>query len=146
MYLVKGHSSRRMLPIDDVWRHILALAYFIYWEQQGYLHCDSPTCFASLPSLPAADEHVNGLIECRCIGVKIMAMTRLCRLKVTSRDSPLSCIALLAATLVATCSVGFISIFSVFYNALLEKYGESKEKTGMECFRQGTSHYSLRFR
>ena len=76
--------------------------------------------------------------------MKIMAIPRLCRMKVTAKDSPLSCIALLAAALVAACSVGFMSIFSVFYNALLEKYGESKEKTGMKSIRRENFHNNLR--
>ena len=61
-------------------------------------------------------------------------ITRLCHTKAKSRDSPLSWIALLASTLIAVCSVGFINIFSICFNALLKKFGESKEKTGTEAF------------
>ena len=65
-----------------------------------------------------------------------MDVKRLWHMKATSKDSLLSCIALLAATLIAACSVGFINIFSICYNALLVKFGESKEKTGTESFIQ----------
>jgi len=58
-----------------------------------------------------------------------MDVARLWHIKATSKDSLLSCIALFAATLIAACSVGFINIFSICYNALLVKFGESKEKT-----------------
>ena len=61
-------------------------------------------------------------------------IARLLHAKATSKDSLLSWIALLASTFIAVCSVGFIYIFSICFNALLDKFGESKGKTGMKSF------------
>ena len=67
--------------------------------------------------------------------LKMVFVTKLWRVKAKSKDSVQSWIALLAATMTAMCSVGFINIFSICYNALLVKFGESKEKTGMDAFK-----------
>ena len=57
-------------------------------------------------------------------------LTTVLRLRIGSRDSKLSWLTTVASMLVLLCSLGFLHGFGILYNAFLEEYQESKEKTG----------------
>ena len=57
-------------------------------------------------------------------------LNRLRSYRIKSRDSHFAWITLLASTSIAVCSVGFNNVYSICFNAFLEKYGESRQKTG----------------
>ena len=51
-------------------------------------------------------------------------------LRITSRDSKLSWLTVAASVLSLLCSFGFLQGFGILFNAFLDQYQDSKEKTG----------------
>ena len=71
---------------------------------------------------------------CRTSLLKMSIVSSFQGLRIPSRDSKLSWLSVAASVLSLLCSLGFFHGFGILYNAFLEEYNESKEKTGNNNF------------